>query len=60
MKIVNIFIQFIHGDIKKLLYKYMRCREENCDGSDDCKCGEYYETEPEFTIFIICVREMLF
>ena len=41
----------IHSDIKKLLYKYMRCREEDRNSRDDCECGEYYQTKPELTMF---------
>ena len=29
----------------------MRCREEDRNSRDDCKCGEYYQTKPEVTIF---------
>ena len=61
LKIFNIYIySIIHSDIKKLLYKYMRCREEDRNSRDDCKCGEYYQTKPEVTIFYDLWWEMLF
>ena len=31
----------------------MRCREEDSDSCDDCKGGEYYQTEPELTIYLL-------
>ena len=47
MKIFHIYLfKYTQYDIKKLLYKNMRCWEEDSDSCDDCKGGEYYQTEP--------------
>ena len=46
--------KYTQYDIKKLFYKNMRCWEEDSDSCDDCKGGEYYQTEPAVIKGILC------
>ena len=49
--------KYTQYDIKKLLYKNMRCWEEDSDSRDDCKGGEYYQTEPAVTKCTGCPKK---